>query len=69
MLQVSEIFDTLLTVNEGCDELLGLELLLELLGVLAVLELLGVLAVLELLGVPELLALPGLVLEDAEDAL
>jgi hypothetical protein len=60
VLQVSEIFDTLLTVNEGCDELLGLELLLELLGVLAVLE---------LLGVPELLAVPGLVLEDAEDAL
>jgi hypothetical protein len=34
VLQVSEIFDTFDTLNEGCDEALelGLELLLELLG-------------------------------------
>ena len=76
VLQVSEIFDTLETVNEACDDPLGLELLalelLELLGLVELLELLGLVVLLELLGLVALLGLLellGLVLDDAEDAL
>ena len=64
VLQVSEIFDTLETVNEACDDPLGLELL-----ALEPLELLGLVELLELLGLVELLELLGLELDDADDAL
>jgi hypothetical protein len=73
VLQVSEIFETLETVNEACDDPLGLELLaLEPLGLVELLELLGLVELLELLGLVELLGLLellGLELDDADDAL